>query len=113
MSNILMHYISYAQTIQVINKFPASCSALKSVHLIETSITMQRLQQEKLLPASKEGSWDLLWHDSLNDVPQETEDYTMLVAHEFFDALPIHMLEVSVTVNVYPMHLFTIIIYEF
>jgi NADH dehydrogenase [ubiquinone] 1 alpha subcomplex assembly factor 7 len=79
----------------VVNQFPASRSALNSVHLIENSHALQAIQEEKLLPASMVGRWDLLWHDSLDDVPQETEEYTMLVAHEFFDALPIHVLEVS------------------
>jgi len=45
-----------------------------------------------LLPASN-GNWDLFWHDSLDEVQQNTEEYTMVVAHEFFDALPIHVLE--------------------
>jgi len=84
--------------LRVVNQFPASRSALKSVHLIENSCAMQVVQKEKLLPASKEGSWDLLWHDSINDVPQDTNNYTMFVAHEFFDALPIHVLEVSATI---------------
>jgi SAM-dependent MidA family methyltransferase len=78
--------------------------ALKSVHLIENSHAMRAIQKEKLLPASKAGPWDLSWHDSLHDVPQETGDYTMLVAHEFFDALPIHVLEVNFrTVTVSPI----------
>jgi len=80
---------------KVINQFPASRSALKSVHLVENSLTMQAIQKEKLLPASQMGAWELLWHDSIGDVPQNTAEYTMLVAHEFFDALPIHVLEVT------------------
>jgi SAM-dependent MidA family methyltransferase len=81
--------------VKVVTQFPASRSALKSVHLIENSHAMQAIQEEKLLPASKVGPWDLSWHDSLDDLPQETGDYTMLVAHEFFDALPINILEVN------------------
>ena len=88
----------------MVNQFPASRSALNSVRLIENSHALQAIQEEKLLPASMAGRWDLLWHDSLGDVPQETEEYTMLVAHEFFDALPIHVLEVSFnTLHRYPV----------
>jgi NADH dehydrogenase [ubiquinone] 1 alpha subcomplex assembly factor 7 len=92
------HKPALTYRIEVVNQFPESRSALKSVHLIENSHALQAIQKEKLLPVSKVGSWDLLWHDSLHNVPQGTDEYTMLVAHEFFDALPIHVLEVSFTI---------------
>jgi NADH dehydrogenase [ubiquinone] 1 alpha subcomplex assembly factor 7 len=95
--------------IKVVNQFPASRSALKSVHLIENSSAMQAIQKKKLLPISKQGFWDLSWHDSLDTVPQDTKEYTMLVAHEFFDALPIHVLQVSVTTFLPLSQLFDII----
>lgn len=79
--------------LRVVHHFPSSRFALRSVHLIENSLAMQAIQKEKLRLTSKDGVWDLLWHDSLGDLPQDTQDYTMLVAHEFFDALPIHVLE--------------------
>ena len=82
----------------MVNQFPASRSALQSVHLIENTHAMQAIQNEKLLPASKVGLWDLSWYDSLDDVLQETGEYTMLIVHEFFDTLPIHVLEVCVPV---------------
>lgn len=72
-----------------------SRAALSSVHLVENSLSMQDIQKNKLLPASEKGVWDLVWHDALDDVPQGTDEYTMLVAHEFFDALPINVLEAS------------------
>jgi Putative S-adenosyl-L-methionine-dependent methyltransferase len=86
---------AFTYCVKVVTQFPASRSALQSVHLIENSHTMQAIQEEKLLLASRVGPWELSWHDSLDDVQQETGDYTMLVAHEFFDALPIHVLEVN------------------
>lgn len=55
---------------------------------------MRSIQKETLLPPSQKGGWELLWHDSIDKIPQDSGEYTMLVAHEFFDALPIHVLEV-------------------
>ena len=34
------------------------------------------------------------WHTSIGKIPPSSTEYTMLVAHEFFDALPIHVLQV-------------------
>jgi NADH dehydrogenase [ubiquinone] 1 alpha subcomplex assembly factor 7 len=58
---------------------------------------MRALQSQKLVPLSRKGGWELLWHDSIDDIPQDSDEYTMLLAHEFFDALPIHLLEVPYT----------------
>jgi hypothetical protein len=33
------------------------------------------------------------WHSSLEEVPFDEDAYTMVVANEFFDALPIHQFE--------------------
>ncbi|KAH9998921.1 S-adenosyl-L-methionine-dependent methyltransferase [Russula vinacea] len=51
-----------------------SRSSVKHVHLVESSL-------------------ELHWHDSIEDVPTADGVYTMLVAHEFFDALPFHLIE--------------------
>ena len=53
-----------------------------SVHFIETSEQLRGLQAEKVPHAQ--------WHDDLSSVP---EGATLLVANEFFDALPIHQFE--------------------
>ncbi|KAH9003606.1 putative S-adenosyl-L-methionine-dependent methyltransferase MidA, partial [Lactarius deliciosus] len=48
---------------------------------------------------AEETRWDgknglrIHWHDSIDDVPAANGIYTMLVAHEFFDALPFHLIE--------------------
>ncbi|KAH9044050.1 putative S-adenosyl-L-methionine-dependent methyltransferase-domain-containing protein [Lactarius deliciosus] len=48
---------------------------------------------------AEETRWDgknglrIHWHDSIDDIPAANGIYTMLVAHEFFDALPFHLIE--------------------
>lgn len=59
---------------------------------------MSALQSAKLQPLAQKGGFKLEWHGALEDVPAASQDdnvYTMLIAHEFFDALPINLLEVS------------------
>jgi len=60
---------------------PEFHSAL-SVHLIEASAQLRALQAEKVPNAH--------WHDDLSSVPSGP---SLLVANEFFDALPIHQFE--------------------
>lgn len=50
----------------------------RRLHLVESSATLRALQAGKL---------DAVWHERLADVPQGP---ILLVANEFFDALPIH-----------------------
>ena len=50
-----------------------------AVHLVETSPVLRKAQAETL-PEAK-------WHDSIEDLPKAP---LLLVANEFFDALPIH-----------------------
>ena len=50
------------------------------VHLVETSPALQEIQQQKL-----EGR-DVVWHRAFTDVP---EGPLIVIANEFFDALPI------------------------
>lgn len=67
--------------------FKEFASALTSVTFVETSEQLRKKQKEKL---DKYGV-PLNWHDRIDDVPQDT--YSLVVAHEFFDALPIHVLQ--------------------
>jgi len=53
-----------------------------TVHFIETSQQLRALQAQKVPHAT--------WHDDLSSVP---DGPTLLVANEFFDALPIHQFE--------------------
>ena len=92
-------------------KFPELNKGL-SIHLVEVSEKLSEMQETKLsgkpatatqsdssantLPhykecRSKHGP-SVYWYRDLRDVPR---GYTAFVAHEFFDALPIHKFQVS------------------
>ncbi|KAJ7639431.1 S-adenosyl-L-methionine-dependent methyltransferase [Roridomyces roridus] len=66
---------------------------LKSVHLVETSPTLRALQEARLEPEAGKYNCTLGWHDSIGDIAPSAEEYTMVVAHEFFDALPFHTIQ--------------------
>jgi NADH dehydrogenase [ubiquinone] 1 alpha subcomplex assembly factor 7 len=61
---------------------PAFAAAL-GVHLVETSPVLQRLQQERLAGLGV----PIAWHRDLAGVP---DGPLILIANEFFDALPVH-----------------------
>lgn len=61
---------------------------------MESSSAMKLAQEKTLQPFAQENNWKLHWHNSVDDIPRCTETYTMILAHEFFDALPFHLLEV-------------------
>ncbi|MGO4526887.1 class I SAM-dependent methyltransferase [Microvirga sp. 2MCAF35] len=56
--------------------------AAATVHLVETSQSLRKKQQEALAASG----FSLHWHDRIDDVPLGP---TLLVANEFFDALPV------------------------
>lgn len=66
---------------------------------------MRTLQKETLerlnfgLPVGKAGG--IQWRDSLEDVVESSqvdeELFTVLVAHELFDALPVYLIEVQLS----------------
>ncbi|KII85108.1 hypothetical protein PLICRDRAFT_116521 [Plicaturopsis crispa FD-325 SS-3] len=80
-----------ADMLRTLSQFPALKSALREVHLVETSPTMRAVQKEKL----GSGPWSIVWHDSIEEIAKDSDAYTMLVANEFFDALPVHVIEKS------------------
>ncbi|KAG6333096.1 hypothetical protein ID866_5998 [Astraeus odoratus] len=79
--------------LRVFRQFPAARANLESVHLVETSPAMRTLQESKLRDATQGGKPKAMWHNAVDEVPQSADTYTMLVAHELFDALPVHIIE--------------------
>ena len=79
---------------QTLSQLPQSRASIKHVHLVESSPSLRAVQQKKLEPWDGKNGLKIHWHDSIDDVPTANGIYTMLVAHEFFDALPFHLIEV-------------------
>ena len=77
---------------QVMTQF-TNWGTLRDIHLVETSPAMRTLQEEKLYPQADKTGYQLHWHDSIGTIPP-SDAFSMLVAHEFFDALPVHVLQV-------------------
>ncbi|KAL5634726.1 hypothetical protein ACGC1H_002685 [Rhizoctonia solani] len=64
---------------------------VQAVHLVETSVRLQEEQKNRLGARIPETL--LHWHDRVEDIPKDDNAFTLLVAHEFFDAIPIHIIE--------------------
>ncbi|MGH6619509.1 MAG: class I SAM-dependent methyltransferase [Alphaproteobacteria bacterium] len=54
------------------------------IHLVETSPALRARQQAAL------EAWPMSWHDGVGDVP---DGPLIVIANEFFDALPVHQFE--------------------
>ncbi|KAI1720240.1 putative s-adenosyl-L-methionine-dependent methyltransferase domain-containing protein [Ditylenchus destructor] len=65
-----------------------------SVHLVEVSQTLTTMQRKKLISTefanvvSTSSGVPLHWHKTFDEVPKDK--FTVFIANEFFDALPIH-----------------------
>jgi SAM-dependent MidA family methyltransferase len=70
-----------ADALRAVRILPAFHEAI-SVHLVEASPALREKQREKLADAAH-----VEWYDSIDDVP---EGPAIILANEFFDALPIH-----------------------
>ncbi|KAI0067246.1 DUF185-domain-containing protein [Artomyces pyxidatus] len=109
---LLSQYISLAQTreirlvelgpgrgtlmddiLRTLSQLSNTRTSLMHVHLVETSPSLRAIQAKKLQPWIDNLGLQIHWHDSIDDIPASEEVFTMLVAHEFFDALPIHVIE--------------------
>ncbi|KAI0707155.1 S-adenosyl-L-methionine-dependent methyltransferase [Earliella scabrosa] len=87
----LMHDV-----LRVFSKFPAARSATKEIHLVEISQPMREAQESKLGPIARANGWSLDWHDTVEGVSHDAHKFTLVLAHEFFDALPFHLLQKTI-----------------
>ena len=88
--------VHFSNRSQTLSQFPHSRTSVKRVHLVESSLALRAVQEKKLQAWGGNGKsgLELHWHHSVEDIPTTDGVYTMLVAHEFFDALPFHLIEV-------------------
>ena len=63
---------------------------------------MQALQKTAISTFAQQHKWELQWHSALDEVAPDDAVYTVILAHEFFDALPFHRLLVSASFVLVP-----------
>ncbi|KAJ9107091.1 hypothetical protein QFC20_003816 [Naganishia adeliensis] len=84
------------RTFRSVPSFPIT--ALKSINLVETSEPLRAAQREKLqerintFPGGG-GNVELEFWNWIGEIPVEKDTFTMVLAHEFFDALPINVFQ--------------------
>ncbi|OMJ12418.1 NADH dehydrogenase [ubiquinone] complex I, assembly factor 7 [Smittium culicis] len=95
-------------------RFPRFAKSIKCIHLVETSAELRRAQSEKLLcksieyndenlgkhkslnsSVSKYNDTLIKWYNDLDSVEFSKNSCVFAMAHEFFDALPIHKFELG------------------
>ncbi|KAK8865615.1 hypothetical protein IAR55_000759 [Kwoniella newhampshirensis] len=73
--------------------FPGIAASIRSVHLVENSEAMRVVQSDKLSSRVEGKDVKLNWYTGVNEIPESPDEYTLFVAHEFFDAMPINVFE--------------------
>lgn len=82
-----------------------------SVHLIEVSNELRRLQAKNLCETMQShddsniagitaNGVPVFWHTDIQQLPQQ---FSCILAHEFFDALPVHILKVLYDYDYFPI----------
>ncbi|SCZ98458.1 BZ3500_MvSof-1268-A1-R1_Chr7-1g09152 [Microbotryum saponariae] len=70
----------------------ASARPVTSIHLVESSAALRKVQKEKLVNSGF-ADVETRWWDNAVEIPPSEDEFTIVIAHEFFDALPIHIFE--------------------
>ncbi|KIR81893.1 hypothetical protein I306_01204 [Cryptococcus gattii EJB2] len=73
--------------------FPGIAASINSVHLVENSEAMREVQSQTLSPRIEGKDVKLNWYTSVEEIPETKDEFTLFVAHEFFDAMPINVFE--------------------
>jgi NADH dehydrogenase [ubiquinone] 1 alpha subcomplex assembly factor 7 len=98
--------------LRALSKFPEMYKTIQGVQLVEASPGLRKMQRSLLVPGSTEDDVEHIederniplqrckrpdgisinWYDGIEFLPDNA--WSMIMAHEFFDALPIHTFEV-------------------
>ncbi|WVW80448.1 hypothetical protein I302_102430 [Kwoniella bestiolae CBS 10118] len=73
--------------------FPGISASIRSIHLVENSEALRTIQGDKLSKRLEGKEVELGWYTGINEIPETTDTYTLFIAHEFFDAMPINTFE--------------------
>ncbi|KAL6894952.1 S-adenosyl-L-methionine-dependent methyltransferase [Trichoderma evansii] len=90
--------------LRTIQRFPAMANSIESVFMVEASRELRETQKKRLCgpdapstesnagchSPSKYGATPIVWTETIKSIPIESDKTPFIVAHEFFDALPIH-----------------------
>ncbi|KAK1832304.1 putative S-adenosyl-L-methionine-dependent methyltransferase-domain-containing protein [Podospora conica] len=102
-----------ADMLRTIQSFPKMANSIDAVYMVEASPELREAQRKLLcgedatLSESKVGwhsvckntSIPIVWTDTIKSIPNSPTKTPLIIAHEFFDALPIHAFQcVSVPV---------------
>ncbi|KAK1243095.1 hypothetical protein MKX07_003723 [Trichoderma sp. CBMAI-0711] len=93
--------------LRTIQRFPAMASSIENVFMVEASRELRETQKKLLCgpdapstesnagchSPSKYGSIPIVWTETIKSIPIESDKTPFIVAHEFFDALPIHIFQ--------------------
>lgn len=97
-----------ADMLRTFSRFEAFFQTIKEIHLVETSSGLMALQHDairealakvgkKIVGADQDTLRDdeikVEWFPLIDGVPIKADTWSMVVAHEFFDALPTHIFE--------------------
>ncbi|KAF4985694.1 hypothetical protein FDECE_16384 [Fusarium decemcellulare] len=90
--------------LRTIQRFPAMANSVDAIYMVEASRELRDAQKKLLCgpdassseskagfhSPSKYNGKPIVWTDTIKSIPIEPDKMPLIVAHEFFDALPIH-----------------------
>ncbi|KAB5557956.1 putative S-adenosyl-L-methionine-dependent methyltransferase-domain-containing protein [Coniochaeta sp. 2T2.1] len=93
-----------ADVVRTINQFPAMANSIDAIYMVEASPKLRMAQKDLLCgkdapmtesnvgyhSVCKSTHLPIVWTETIKSIPSAADKTPFIVAHEFFDALPIH-----------------------
>ncbi|KAM3503727.1 hypothetical protein MY11210_008614 [Beauveria gryllotalpidicola] len=93
--------------LRTISRFPAMANSIEAVYMVEASPELRSAQKDLLCgpgtptteskagyhSTGKYNNLPIVWTQTIKSVPMESNKTPFIIAHEFFDALPIHIFQ--------------------